>query len=65
MTSADRPTVRFLYAVLASGLHDAAAVDELTTPVRGLLDRLDGRLVAGVGAVEGAGSRVSTPPCCT
>ena len=45
MSAADRATERFHYAVFASGLHDAAVVDELTAPVRGVLDQLGGGLV--------------------
>ncbi len=53
MIAADGATARFHYTVFASGLHDAAAVDQLTTPVRGVLDQLDGRLVDGVDGVDG------------
>ena len=71
MTAADGATARFHYTVFASGLHDAAAVDQLTTPVRGVLDQLGGRLAAGVDGVDGVDGSVSMvsmsamSPCCT
>ncbi len=48
MTPAEGATARFVYSVFASGLHDAASVDQLTRPVRSVLDQLGGRLAAGV-----------------
>jgi L-fucose isomerase-like protein len=51
MTSTDGATERFGYSVFASGLHDAAAVDQLTAPIRRVLDELGGRSAEGT---EGA-----------
>jgi len=54
MTATDAATERFVYSIFASGLHDAVAVDQLTAPVRAVLDQLDGRFVDGAGGVDGA-----------
>jgi len=54
MSAADGATARFHYTVFASGLHDAAVVDQLTAPVRDMLDQLDGRLVDRVDRVDGS-----------